>query len=302
MEKLQDFTYQLKSRFANPLLFSFGCSWLIYNWQIVVALLWYDKSQFETSETSSIFQFISTQLDVEGSFCYPLLFALGYTVLMPLLKNLIRALYSWFNKWGEKWNLKISEGGKIPVEKYIKLRQEYTNRTKEIENVITSETEMVGKFEEIATENRQLQTEKNQLDVKVTEAKLFKEKLHDVKMLNGHWTNTYIDSLNVNLRGTEEVHILDGNYYVVSANKQEELFFRITNFYFDSDRKSVFFVKERIGELNLEQKPHRHSFNINELKFNDALILTGIENGTVNITYKKKEPPQEKKKVIPEIY
>lgn len=89
-EKLKDIYENIKDRLSNPLIFSFIVSWLVYNWEITVALLWYDKDQIKAEGYKSIFEFIQYQLNSKCfSFIIPLILALVYTFIMPYIKEFV---------------------------------------------------------------------------------------------------------------------------------------------------------------------------------------------------------------------
>src|SRR5215475_11842150 len=98
MENFKDILASFKDRFTNPLIFSFICSWLIINWQISTALFSFDRKQIEIEGYQTLSQFIKAKLNTTDAFWHPLLIAIGYTLLIPILKNLIRAFYSWTSK------------------------------------------------------------------------------------------------------------------------------------------------------------------------------------------------------------
>lgn len=45
MDKISEILNSVKERVSNPLIFSFLASWLVYNWKIPVALIWFDEKQ-----------------------------------------------------------------------------------------------------------------------------------------------------------------------------------------------------------------------------------------------------------------
>ena len=79
----------LKNRFASRFMFSFTIARLIYNWQITVALFWYDKSQFQAEGCKSIFEFISNQLKDNPDTVRAFWSAVIYTFGLPISKSLI---------------------------------------------------------------------------------------------------------------------------------------------------------------------------------------------------------------------
>lgn len=79
----------LKNRFGSRFIFSFTIAWLLYHWQITVALFWYDKSQFQAEGCKSIFEFISDQLNANSNSDSAFWAALIYTFGLPISKSLI---------------------------------------------------------------------------------------------------------------------------------------------------------------------------------------------------------------------
>lgn len=88
-ENISKILDDLKNRFASRFIFSFLIAWLIFNWRITVALLWYDKSQFRGCGCNTIFDFISYQLSHNDHYCKALISAISYTLLLPVSKSLI---------------------------------------------------------------------------------------------------------------------------------------------------------------------------------------------------------------------
>ncbi len=289
MDKLKDILNNIKDRFTNPLVFSLICSWLIFNWQITVALLWYDSNQIEKSGFKNIFDFICDKTNQQYSLLYPLCFAIGYTVLMPIIKNLIRAFYSWAGKWGENWNLKILGGGKIPVEKYLSFRSEYEKRTKILEDVISKENEFVDKYNSLNTDLLKAQSNESELRQKLTEAENLVRQFANVRILDGYWTNTYDDTdTTTGLQGSEEIYINDGKYYLIGQFGEPRHVFNIIDFHYDGRNKAMNFIKQRLNQDKLFIPPYFYKYNFNFLSVQEDNSIVGRENETVKISYKRK--------------
>jgi len=284
MEKISEILNHIKERISNPLIFSFICSWLIINWPITVGLIWYDSKQIEHEGFSSIFQFINSKIDTEHSLWHPLLFALGYTILIPNIRNLIRAFYSWTSKWGDKWNLKIIDRGKISIERYLNLRAEHDRKNKFLEEVIEKESSYRETYD---AANQELLTVKNQLNdvsLNLTNSQKYMRQLRDLNILNGVWENSHESKEG---KGIETATIENGKYLIYSSIGEKEHIFDIRDFYFDNLNRNVFFVKELISDQK-EKRPKEEYYNINRLRFEGDDLLVGTENGTTKIRYKRK--------------
>ena len=92
--KISEILDDLKNRFASRFIFSYTIAWLLFNWKITIALLWYDKTQIEAEGCKSIFEFISDQLEITSNGWEVLCAALIYTFVLPISKSII-------NVWDE---------------------------------------------------------------------------------------------------------------------------------------------------------------------------------------------------------
>ncbi len=290
MDRLKEILNNIKDRLTNPLIFSFICSWVVINWKIIVALFWYDTDQVEKAGFKTIFDFVSYSINKQNSFIYPLLIALGYTILMPIVKNLIRALYSWASKWGESWNLKILKGGMISIDKYFKFRDDYDKRTKILEEIISKENELTHKYNSLNTTLLETKASENNLRQQLSEKVNEMARVTDARILNGHWTNTFSDTIVSSLGGTEEIIIENGNYYVIDKIGDKKHVFFINNFHFNVTNKTIFFIKEVVGQEKafIQEGPSvRLRFNPNRLVLEHPNLLVGFENGTTKIKYER---------------
>jgi hypothetical protein len=285
MEKLNEILNNIKERFTNPFLFSFICSWLIFNWQIIVALLWYDTTQIEREGYPSIYAFIRAKSDIPYSVSYPLFFALGYTFAMPIIKNLILAFNSWSSKWGTEWNFKILKNGKISITKYLKLRVEYDKRTKVLEEIISKESTLIESYNTLNTELLSTKNQLNDVRQQVTKSETEFGKLKDLNILNGEWTNTYAYPNGTS--GSEQIFIQYSKYYIKSTFGSLEHKFDIQDFYYNTRTEEVFFIKELAREQKTT-KPTSEYLSINRLKFHGKDLLIGTENEVNRIEYKRK--------------
>ena len=285
MDKLSEIFESIKERLSNPLVFSFLCSWLILNWKITLGVFWLDISQINNFGYRTIFDFVSHELNWEDGFWLPLVFALLYTICMPVIRALIEVLYVWIEKWSENWKLSISKNGKVGIEKYLGLKVNYDERTKILEDVIKKESIAMDSFNNLQTKYLKLESDYNDsLASKNTLSELFLIE-RDVKILDGNWINKWKSSTDLKLTNSESVLIQNGNYYIIDGLSQTHVFL-ITHFHFDRNAGTVFFIKER---LNQEQ-PYLNGdfkFNINVLKFSGKNMLIGRENGTTEIRYER---------------
>jgi len=207
-------------------------------------LIWYDALQIEKAGSTTIFDFISSKINIKNALWHPLIFAIAYTLLMPTIKNLIRALYAWCAKWGDNWNLKIMKGVKIPFEKYLKFREDYDTRSRILEDVISKESKSLMEYSTTKTELLQAQTTINELTQNLTENNNYIKQMNNLRILDGYWTNTYSEPSTLGKsRGIEEVYIENGRYNIIGKFGRKTHKFNITNFHFDIENRTIFLSK-----------------------------------------------------------
>lgn len=141
MERIQDFFKELGTRIKNPFYISFFISWLIANYKIFVGLFFYSIEELRFDGYSSYFEMIKGESSWSTSLYIPLIAAIGYTVLTPLIKWLV----SWFYLWiGQKQELSESKllGTSILGRKYLRTQE----RLKEYEKKLTKTLDEEGEF------------------------------------------------------------------------------------------------------------------------------------------------------------
>lgn len=283
MEKVSSFFDHLKERFSNPLFFSFLISWLVVNWRISIALIWFDPKQIEATSNKSIFEFIEKNIGSDKVFWIPLLCALGYTLGMPVMRNLIRIFYSWVDKWGDKLNLRILSNGYISINKYLKLRSDHEERTKLLQDVISKEGQYLEQYNGLKTELLQSQNSNNETIQKLQSLEKTINDYNDTKILAGRWQCSF--EFPNGTKGTEEVFIEYSDYNIVTEFGEKNRKFLIRDFHYDNRSGAVFFIKEVIEK-------EKHSLdtrsNINRLKFETKDTLVGTENYVIKIEYRRK--------------
>lgn len=258
MEKVNGFIDHIKERFSSPLFYSFIISWVFCNWEIVIALLWYDPPATAQGHLSLI-NYIDSKANNCNSILYPLGLAMLYTFAGPILRNLISAFQAWNGKWGEAWNLKILKGSKVPIDKYLSFKHEYERRSAVLEKAITSETATQEQLQQTETALLEARNDQNQLKRELSEAKAFITNSNNVNILNGRWIRT-----RKNQQGTrtENIEIYGSQVYVYEGNARDERY-RINDFFYDSNSKLCVFTlfhvgKDRSGFYAYDRLIHRH--------------------------------------------
>ncbi len=140
METFKDFFEELKSRLSNPFLSSFIIAWLICNWQIPLALIFYTQDELKTDGYSSYINVVQSHLRWFSTLALPFIVTVIYTFGFPYLKAFIKEFQAKIISKSEDRILTITKEGTMPVEKYIKLREAYNKQIGELKNLIESES------------------------------------------------------------------------------------------------------------------------------------------------------------------
>lgn len=233
MDKISEILNSVKERVSNPLIFSFLVSWLVYNWKIPVALIWFDEKQISANGCKSIFDFIEDEWNRNGYFWIPLFIALGYTFLFPLIKGSIKLFNTLISKLIDEREIKILEDGKVSMDKYLFLRNDYKTKIKELENIISEESNLKIDNQRLSELNKNLEKEKNEIYTKASESS-------NNSFLNGIWiianksdckAKTGIDA--------EKFRFDDGRCYI---DNHIEYAFYVSNFINDWKHNTIYFV------------------------------------------------------------
>src|SRR5579863_3786151 len=183
MERIQDFLKELRTRFSSPFFSSFIIAWLIINWQIPVGLLFYKTAEWKDEQGVGYIEYIEHNVRFFDGILWPLISALIYTVVAPVLKNLIRAFTAYVDRKGTDWALAASKGGSIPVEKFIELREGYREKVLELAKVTKIESKYRKESERLSQLADQLRKESSDRGADL-------EKLRsrsDINAYQGHW-------------------------------------------------------------------------------------------------------------------
>jgi|GEM_PF-2521743 len=132
METVNEFLKDLRSRLTSPFFGSFLISWVIINWRIPVALLFYKQDDLHLDGYNSYIDVISSNYDNWNFFGWPIASAFGYTFIYPFFRDFIRKIHARIAKVTDAKLLKISKDGYISVSKHMELQQKYEDNIQKI--------------------------------------------------------------------------------------------------------------------------------------------------------------------------
>jgi hypothetical protein len=144
MEAFQDFFKELRNRASNPLISSFVIAWLIFNWPIPIGLFFYEPADLKSDGFNSYFQMIKGYYDNCKMIVYPTLVSLFYTFAFPHITALVKLIHAGISARNESAILDASKDGKMPVMKYIALKEESKKVIDNLNSLIESESETIS--------------------------------------------------------------------------------------------------------------------------------------------------------------
>lgn len=238
MKAVSEALRPIGERLRSPLILSFFIAWIIHNWKITVALLWYDAKQWEGAGYSTIYDLISSIVCKTTSWAIPLLYAVAYTIFAPVGYYLIKCFNTWISKHGEIFNFQISKRSKVDIEVYLEKDRAVDKLYKDLEATLLIKGEAEQKLAKLHTEHTEL---KNQLELKQAiindqNNKITQNQQSDV-MLNGLWIYT-----NTKYPNGVIIRISDSKIYETDSQKRiVKIIYLITNFSFKEG--NIFFNK-----------------------------------------------------------
>lgn len=272
MDKISEFLKDLKDRASSPFFSSFFLSWLIFNWRVLIVLFFYSKNDLIQQGHSSYINFIEENTTVTSNLISPTITAFLYTFLYPIFRNVVITFNSWVRSWGSRWSISVGKGTKVSVEKYIRLRETYEERTRILERVIADESETRNKYEEIKNELELTKIEKNKLDSEV-------RKWNDasqVNQLNGFWELKYISTNTV-----YRIDILNGVITWRDHRPNRGNNFQVRNFYRAPDTNQISLTTAE----EIREKKVFHFFLLSAI--DNTTSLKGWENDSLEVEFKK---------------
>ncbi|MCC6288189.1 MAG: hypothetical protein IT249_09920 [Chitinophagaceae bacterium] len=198
MEKIQDFFKHVGERLRNPFLFSYLITWLIANYKIIVGLFFYTSYGLKDDGYKSYFDLIDKTKNWWTCLWIPLIGAVLYTFIIPLLRIAIQLFYTWINQWQEKKTLKILGNGSISTKKYIILRENYKESEKRLQNIVDDDIKFMSERTKLHTQVQELTNSLNKTNAqligvqeKASQLDIIKRNT-DVSFLHGTWNGAFI--------------------------------------------------------------------------------------------------------------
>lgn len=276
MDKISDFSKELRERISSPFFFSFIVAWLIFNWKLWVGLFFYSNAELKVDGYNSYIDFVSKNLTGINTIWKPASVALAYTFIFPFFRNCIIAFHSWIKAWGNSWSLSLSKTSKISISKYVELREIYQARTSLLQEVLDKEGAYLKEYEEEKNKVLKLTSDKNEA---FNELQKWKS-LNDSTQLNGDWEIRYLDDERSDIyrvRITNNImEFLDSPPSDKNAQTLIRSFFRSPH--------ATFLTLVTVFEDETRKRSY-HFFQLDIL--DDMKILRGVEDDRKKIEFRK---------------
>jgi len=252
MEKLSDILASVKERATNPFVFSFVISWLICNWRVTYALLWYDVNEVHREGFSTVFDFIEAQTFEYGR---PIWIAVGYTFGLPIIKNISSVFASAINAGGSWLSFKISKDSPVSVDRYMNLRINLRRKEEQVADLINTEEKRNALYNEsqkqvIDIQAKLVDEQTQHLALKNVMVERHAENLRifDFNLVQGRWTVDGIrEGMIIHVKPDRTVDV----YLGVPARALKRYSGRLTRYvYFREERAVLFVVVPESKEIN----------------------------------------------------
>jgi hypothetical protein len=190
MTDFKDFLNQVKIRLTNPLIFSFLVSWTIINWRVILGSFYLNENSLDKLGYSNYLDFISGTIDWANGVCYPVLSAIIYTIVSPILRLSIQLFNTWINKIGNNQIRKVAKESFIQYEIYDQLLEELQVQRKRNEDMLNENVLLSNQLSDL--KSKYLDEKNNADSIKSTNQELTTRyvKTFDKSILNGKWKRT----------------------------------------------------------------------------------------------------------------
>jgi len=292
MNKFSEIFENLKERLNNPFFLAFIISWIFWNWEVSVALIWYDPVQIEKEGYKSLFAFIRYNTSTCKSIIAPILSAFLYTTLLRLI---LTGLNDLVTRFSEALSIRILRDSSVSMTKFLTLREANKKQAKQLEEIIKDENKTIENFEkekvvrlEVEHKNISLQKANSELDKYIRD-------LFDMVFLNGNWS-VIRDSDGA--KTTTYIEVQSGQVFVYNGSFKEQKY-QLSNYIYNTRTKQIFFVMNQVWNNSEPRKIRKiekegtiyieegklDQILINILDVRDSNTLVGTENSTTQITY-----------------
>lgn len=230
------------NRIAQPVILSFCISWILWNWEVVIALLWYDAETIKATNSSTHMEYIKLHANGWKNYVLPLSFAL---LFLPVRYG-VNWLNAFFRTKERSHVLQVTGTGKMSTLRFLELKKSYDDRIASISEFIDkeadiqeqlnkTESELInlrstnadvgGKYNQLKVENEGNLNRLVNLNTEVTDFKM----KSSPKFLLGSYKFVVFEKNYVNHNGEISLPIIEGTVEFRMDNNDYNFYFTIKN-------------------------------------------------------------------------
>lgn len=195
MDAFKDLFQEIKDRVRNPFFSSFAIAWLFFNWQITVALLFFDNEILKQSGYRTYNDLIDAKQDNLKMLLYPVLSACFYVFVFPYLRNFINQFLASRKMENENKILENSKKSSVKLERYIDLLRELEEQQKMVGEIYSEQKKDLEKMATLQTDLSKEKKANNELRQQCNEAdqvhQSYKNNTIYPNVLGGKWRATF---------------------------------------------------------------------------------------------------------------
>lgn len=180
MDEVKDFFKELKERASSPLIASFLVSWIIINWDIIIAVFFSNNGSVISGRYVFIYNTVKDHYTIWEMGILPLICASVYVGVYPLIKRATKAYSAWQSALSEQEVLKITKDKAVSLDSYLKM----VEAQKESRNRLT---ELINTHKDTEDKNIELQGKVDNLTLELMETtKNHEQKLNETVENHGY--------------------------------------------------------------------------------------------------------------------
>ncbi|MGJ1420463.1 hypothetical protein ACR79T_12620 [Sphingobacterium spiritivorum] len=168
-------------RFSQPIILSFVIAWIVWNWEIVIALIWYNQETIKKLGVDNYVQYIELHKNIFANYIIPVCIAFAYPIVILIANNFT----AFIRKFDQKLFFFISKDANVPTKFLLDAQDDIDSKEKRISKFISKEAEMLGNINELEINNGKLLGDLNLISEELNQLKLIhsstNEKLYDEK-------------------------------------------------------------------------------------------------------------------------
>ncbi|HAN37637.1 MAG TPA: hypothetical protein DCQ29_01935 [Chitinophagaceae bacterium] len=163
-ESIKELFDAIKTRVTNPLFTSFVFFFVTYNWEIFITLLFYKQELLIEYKKVDYLTFCMNHLSEHKSYSKPLLFAILYVVIQPIIVHLISLYKALIKKLASFAERKVEKGTFLPIEDIRSYSESLYEHRKEVSELREKMYELESKELTLSIQRSDLEKKQEQLN------------------------------------------------------------------------------------------------------------------------------------------